>query len=181
MLTRACAPQGSIYGFDVCTGAMKMAFPDLHPNSIITSMVYAPYNGTIYTTTLESAITVRGCACVHERVRGCIHERRACSRVCMPPDLLAAPLPACVPCDTGLAHRWQHPSQVQAGRQAPPHRGECRWWQWWGQARLASVAALQTWQHPRKAQASARSLLPYPCTQPAGQPPRTAPRPLFPA
>eukprot|EP00200_Dunaliella_tertiolecta_P016698 CAMPEP_0202421704 /NCGR_PEP_ID=MMETSP1128-20130828/50477_1 /ASSEMBLY_ACC=CAM_ASM_000463 /TAXON_ID=3047 /ORGANISM="Dunaliella tertiolecta, Strain CCMP1320" /LENGTH=1700 /DNA_ID=CAMNT_0049029737 /DNA_START=44 /DNA_END=5146 /DNA_ORIENTATION=- len=49
---------GSIYGYDAGTGAMTMNFANLHPNQIITSMVYAPANDTMFTATLDQAITV---------------------------------------------------------------------------------------------------------------------------
>ena len=52
--------QGSIYGYDAGTGAMTMDFTNLHPNQIITSVIYAPVNDTIFTATLDNAITVSG-------------------------------------------------------------------------------------------------------------------------
>lgn len=37
---------------------MTMDFTNLHPNQIITSVIYAPVSDTIFTATLDNAITV---------------------------------------------------------------------------------------------------------------------------
>ena len=50
---------GSIYGYDVATGAMTMSFKDLHAMPI-TCMLYLPDSDTLITTTSDSSATVGG-------------------------------------------------------------------------------------------------------------------------
>jgi hypothetical protein len=48
--------QGSIYGFDIPSGAMTLCFPKLH-SMPISSIVYAPASEVIITATLDEGVT----------------------------------------------------------------------------------------------------------------------------